>query len=101
MTVIDRLIKDMQELKKTKVYASSFKAIDDCLFLAEYYKKEELKQETLEEAAEEYEISMLCAKWQAERMYSEKEVKHIISEALESALVTVDLNQCFEQFKEK
>lgn len=44
MTAIDRLIKDMQELKKTKLYASSFKCIDDCLFLAEYYKKEELKQ---------------------------------------------------------
>jgi hypothetical protein len=44
MTAIDKLIVDMQELKKTKVYASSFKAIDDCLFLAEYYKKEESKQ---------------------------------------------------------
>jgi hypothetical protein len=44
MTAIDRLIKDMQELKKTKVYASSFKCIDDCLFLAEYYKKEERNQ---------------------------------------------------------
>ncbi len=33
------------------------------------------------------------------RMYSEDEVKHIISEALQSALVTVDLSQWFEQFK--
>ncbi len=41
MTAINKLIVDMQELKKTKVYASSFKCIDDCLFLAEYYKKEE------------------------------------------------------------
>jgi len=38
-TVMDWLIKDMQELKKTK-----FKCIDDCLFLAEYYKKEERNQ---------------------------------------------------------
>ena len=38
-TVIDWLIKDMQELNKTK-----FKCIDDCLFLAEYYKKEERNQ---------------------------------------------------------
>jgi len=80
---IDKLIEDMQELKKTKLYASSFKCIDDCLFLAEYYKKEELKQETLEAAAEEYKMSMLCdngtagldfiegANWQAERMYSD------------------------------
>ena len=41
------------------------------------------------------------AKWQAERMYSEEEVKLIISEALQSALVTVDLEQWFEQFKKK
>ena len=39
------------------------------------------------------------AEWQAERMYNEKEVKHIISEALQSILVTVDLEQWFEQFK--
>jgi hypothetical protein len=44
MTAIDKLIVDMQELKKTKLYASSFKCIDDCLFLAEYYKKEERNQ---------------------------------------------------------
>jgi len=41
------------------------------------------------------------AKWQAKSMYSEEEVKHIISEALQSALVTVDLQQWFEQFKKK
>jgi hypothetical protein len=35
------------------------------------------------------------------RMYSEEEVKHIISEALQSALVTVDLEQWFKQFKKK
>ncbi len=44
MTALGKLIEDMQELKKTKVYASSFKAIDDCLFLAEYHKKEERNQ---------------------------------------------------------
>ncbi len=38
------------------------------------------------------------AKWQAERMYSQEEVKHIVSEALQSALVTVDLEQWFKQF---
>ena len=41
------------------------------------------------------------AKWQAERMYSEEEVKHIVSEGLQSALVTVDLEQWFKQFKKK
>ena len=78
--------------------------------------QEESKQETLEEAAEKvaklkygatiYGLERVNAfkagaKWQAERMYSEEEVKHIISEALQSALVTVDLEQWFEQFKKK
>jgi hypothetical protein len=40
-------------------------------------------------------------KWQAERMYSDEEVMHIVSEALQSALVTVDLEQWFKQFKKK
>ena len=44
MTAIDYLIKDMQELKKTKLYASSFKCIDDCLFLAEYYYNQKFKK---------------------------------------------------------
>jgi hypothetical protein len=78
--------------------------------------KEEPKQETtLEEAAENeasifYEkgtiewnkyrqVFELGAKHQQERMYSEKEVKHIVSEALQSALVKVDLEQWFKQFK--
>jgi len=43
----------------------------------------------------------LGAKHQQERMYSEKEVKHIVSEALQSALVKVDLEQWFKQFKKK
>jgi hypothetical protein len=38
---------------------------------------------------------------QVERMYNEEEVKFIVSEALQSALVTVDLEQWFEQFKKK
>jgi hypothetical protein len=80
MTALGKLIVDMQELKKTKLYASSFKCIDDCLFLAEYHKKEERKQETLEEAAGKYagkyalstrHISHIGfedgANWQAER----------------------------------
>jgi hypothetical protein len=50
------------------------------------------------------------AKWQQEQAkemekeqkgYSEEEVKHIISEALQSALVTVDLEQWFNQFKQQ
>jgi hypothetical protein len=90
----------------------------------------EPKQETLEEAAERYcekvwggykddvfkhddiitdstlsEISKTDfiegAKWQQERMYSEEDVKHIVTEALQSALVMVDFEQWFKQFKKK
>jgi hypothetical protein len=42
------------------------------------------------------------AKWQQEQdknKFSDEEVKHIVSEALQSALVTIDLDQWFEQFK--
>jgi hypothetical protein len=68
------------------------------------------KQETLEEVA----INHKCintsynaysfikgAEWQQERSYSDEEVKYIISEALQSALVKVDLEQWFKQFKKK
>jgi len=78
-----------------------------------------MKKETLEEAAERCVLDNVDmrasyssgeyaeftfkegAKWQAERMYSEEEVKFIISEALQSALVNVDLEQWFKQFNKK
>jgi hypothetical protein len=79
-----------------------------------------MKQETLEDAAErlyQYQSQnppytiitpkakidgfIEGAKWQAERSYSDEEVMHIVSEALQSALVTVDLEQWFKQFKKK
>lgn len=47
---------------------------------------------------------LLGAKWQKEQdknKYSEEEVKHIVSEALQSALVKFDLEQWFKQFKKK
>ena len=72
------------------------------------------KQETLEEAAEKkYGLSdqywkdrigfMHGAKWQAERMYSEEEVKQIIDATLieYSDFVLADIPQWFEQFKKK
>jgi hypothetical protein len=73
----------------------------------------EVKEETLEEAAEEYYLEtkyrtpsckkhfIAGAKRQVQRRYSEEEVKHIVSEALQSALVKVDLEQWFKQFKKK
>jgi hypothetical protein len=41
------------------------------------------------------------AKWQQERSYSEEEVKFIISEALQSALVNNNLELWFNIFKKK
>ena len=74
----------------------------------------EPKQETLEEDLLDTAIQVVGSnnvttireflvkhKWQQERSYSEEEVKHIVSEALESALVTVDLEQWFTQFRKK
>lgn len=42
MTPIEQLISEMQELKKTKLYENSFKAIDDCIDLA--YAKLEIEK---------------------------------------------------------
>ena len=81
--------------------------------------KEEPKQETLKEvkdlnywrnnAEEDYlqvPISVLryisaLEMQQEKKLYSEEEVKHIVSEALQSALVKVDLEQWFKQSKKK
>jgi hypothetical protein len=79
--------------------------------------EEEPKQESLEEFIKEVlegvffsnnaeyrkaeRLIELGAKWQSKRMYSEEEVKHIVSEALQSALVNVDLEQWFENNKKK
>jgi hypothetical protein len=80
-----------------------------------------MKQETLEEAIEKYAEIYRCpatntdeyckhdiisainfgAKWRQQNSYSEEEVKQIVLEALESALVTFDLEQWFTQFKKK
>lgn len=82
-----------------------------------------MKQETLEEVALKYASEKLDrliipykelnanvaeyvgfingAKWQEKRMYSEEEVEQIVLEALQSALVTVDIKQWFKQFKKK
>jgi hypothetical protein len=47
------------------------------------------------------ESHILFAKIQTQKMFNDEEVKYIIGEALQSALVTVDLEQWFEQFKKK
>ena len=37
LTAIQTLIQDMEALKKTKLYENSFKAINDCIALANFY----------------------------------------------------------------
>jgi hypothetical protein len=77
------------------------------------------KQETLEEAAEKYAKTaegidipyqnglyygfVEGAKWQAERMYSEEEVRLILDKTLieYSDIVLADIPEWFEQFKKK
>ena len=83
-----------------------------------------MEQETLEEAAENYNDDFQIkggskaphiknqhimnhfiagAKWQQERMYSEEEVKQIIDATLieHSDFVLADIPEWFEQFKKK
>jgi hypothetical protein len=80
-----------------------------------------MKQETVEEAAENYAVQYLIedeqeidsvnrkqsfkegAKWQAERMYSEEEVRLILDKTLieYSDIVLADIPEWFEQFKKK
>lgn len=43
MKEIKELINEMEALKKTKLYINSFKAIDDCIFLA-YAKLNQIKK---------------------------------------------------------
>ena len=68
-----------------------------------------MENQTLEEAAEQFEYTdgvygfKQGAKWQAERMYSEIEVKQIIDATLIefSDYVLADVPHWFEQFKKK
>jgi hypothetical protein len=70
-----------------------------------------MEQETLEEAAANLADPNLCktdnwiagANYQAERMYSEEEVKQIIDATLieHSDFVLADIPEWFEQFKKK
>ena len=41
MKALDELINDFEDLKKTKLYEKSFKAIDDCILLTEAKKLEQ------------------------------------------------------------
>jgi hypothetical protein len=50
-TAVQELISEFEELKKTKLYSISFKAIDDCINLA--YAKLELEKQQIIDAVEE------------------------------------------------
>jgi hypothetical protein len=74
--------------------------------------KEEPKQETLEEAAEQFEYTdgiygfKQGAKWQAKKMYSEEEVYQLLydlsAQVLNNKISTPKLlEKWFEQFKKK
>jgi hypothetical protein len=47
MTAVEQLIKEIQELKKTLLYPSSFKAVDECIDLC--YAKLEMEKQQLKE----------------------------------------------------
>lgn len=47
MTPLQELIQEMEELKKTKLYPESFKAIDECIHLA-WAKLSKEKEEIVE-----------------------------------------------------
>lgn len=47
MTPLQELIKEMEELKGTKLYPESFKAIDECIYLA-WAKLSKEKEEIVE-----------------------------------------------------
>jgi hypothetical protein len=83
----------------------------------ENLKRSNMEQETLEEAAENYEKihggsysigvgkAFKCgAKWQAERMYSEEEVIDLLQEMNDYPTIfegRIDIKEWFEQFKKK
>ena len=59
-TPLKQLIDEMQELKKTKIFNNSLKAIDECIDLA-YAKLEKEQIESYQKIAEDYAISF--ANW--------------------------------------
>jgi hypothetical protein len=63
--------------------------------------REDVETDAMDASSCAYDIEQLFYKWQQERSYSDEEVKFIISEALQSALVNVDLEQWFKQFNKK
>jgi len=78
-----------------------------------FMKQLEPKQETIEEASENYsktfieddgtaEVDFIAgAKWQAERMYSEEEVLELLLSRPGPYLTDKEINDWFEQFKKK
>jgi hypothetical protein len=65
-TAIQELIQEMEQLKQTKLYQVSFRAIDDCIALA--YNKLEIEKQQIIDSYQTSHISMMTA----EQYYNEK-----------------------------
>jgi hypothetical protein len=66
-TAIQELIEEMEKLKQTKLYENSFKAIDDCIYLA--LSRLEMEKEQIVDAY--YEGKHYGFKEQGEEYYNE------------------------------
>lgn len=69
-TAIQELIEEMEKLKQTKLYENSFKAIDDCIYLA--LSKMELEQEQIMDAYWDGGQDIPCYNANCEIYYNEK-----------------------------
>lgn len=70
LTAIQELISEMEELKKTKLYDISFKAIDDCIALA--YNKLIMEKEKIKDAwhkGYDYGYGFIDAKYETSEQY--------------------------------
>lgn len=73
-TAIQELISEMEQLKKTKLYTGSFKAIEDCLCLA--YAKLEKEEEQIVDAITQYQIKH-------NKIYSEQGILNVVDNAIQ------------------
>jgi hypothetical protein len=73
-TAIQELITEMEQLKETKLYTGSFKAIEDCLSLA--YAKLEKEEEQIVDAITQYQIKH-------NKIYSEQGILNVVNNAIQ------------------
>ena len=73
-TAVQELISEMEQLKETKLYTGSFKAIEDCLCLA--YVKLEKEEEQIVDAITQYQIKH-------NKIYSEQGILNVVDNAIQ------------------